>query len=118
MPKTLLLITVALILTGCDRPPAESKKQRRTLEERRAAVAAAVNKAPSQRIHQVDGGEVRVLEIPHAGTMGLIAEKRTCFVWRDREFRTATMACPSDLGEIQDKALERGQQSGPDDPGY
>lgn len=51
--------------------------------------------APAQAIYQVAGGEVRVLQVPIDVISG-IPITRQCILWRDTEFKTASLQCPTE----------------------
>lgn len=92
MLKPLLLIAFAMGLSGCGE---KAEQLPRAAQSMRAAVAEQVDNGPSTRAHRIGAsGELFVLEVPSATARGLILETQQCFVWRDTEFRTATMSCP------------------------
>lgn len=93
MPKSFLLIAVfvPLVLAGCGRsepghPPKLSKKQRAEAAE------TALSKNPEVRTYRLDGNELKSIEVPVKDASGFVDSQR-CFVWRDQEFKTATISC-------------------------
>jgi hypothetical protein len=53
---------------------------------------------PASRTYQMTGGELRVFEIPTKDKAGFL-ELQHCFVWRDTEFKTSSINCPSAVNE-------------------
>lgn len=93
MPKPLLLIAATLLLTGCGK--AADKAPSKAAQAMRASVAEQVARGPASQSHRVGkSGELVVLQVPLATANGLLVETQQCFVWRDTEFRTASMSCP------------------------
>ena len=77
-----LTVTIFVFcLTACDKP-AEAPKPRKTTAERHHTAVT----------RDVRGNELIVLEVPAAGLVGL-PENTNCFVWRDKEFKTASISC-------------------------
>ena len=106
--KIVVMVVSCVVLAACDVKPAtqESKQQRAT---RAANVAAAINKPLSPRVLQAGAHELVVLDVPSAQGRTLV-ERQRCYVWRDAEFKTATISCPG--GET---SLDLGREySGPD----
>lgn len=72
-------------------------------------VALAVNSPLTLRVLQAGAHELVVLDVPSA-QRGTLVERQRCYVWRDSEFKTATISCPS--GEA---SLDMGSEyDGPD----
>jgi hypothetical protein len=92
-----VLLTVAL-LAGCVDAPAGSPK--RSTQDRREAAEAAFAKTPEPRSYRFDGNELKIIDVPVKDSSGFIDSQR-CFVWRDAEFRSATMSC----GQMPDVLL-------------
>lgn len=89
MPYRFILL-VAVVLAGCSDTVAE--KPRKTRQERAADAEAQLSKTPESRTYRFDGNELRVVEVPVKDGSGFVDIQR-CFVWRDQEFKTATMSC-------------------------
>jgi hypothetical protein len=85
----LLLVAVA----GCS-PSDAPKVPRETREARIKRAQEAAAQPPRVQRHAVAGGELLVLEVPVALPYGLV-DMQHCFVWRDAEFRSASMTCPN-----------------------
>ena len=47
------------------------------------------------RVLHAGNHEVVVLDVPSLGPANLVTTQR-CYVWRDTEFRTAAVSCPSE----------------------
>lgn len=92
MPYRIALLAAALVLTGCGQSKPETPAK--TRQQRAADTAAKLDKGPATRTHKVDGGEVKVLDVPVPGPVGLMVKKQQCIVWRDAEYRTASISCP------------------------
>jgi hypothetical protein len=88
-----LLVLVAL--AGCGQSEAPSPKATREAREARVKKAQeAAAQPPRVQRHAVAGGELLVLEVPVALPYGLV-DMQHCFIWRDAEFRSASMTCPN-----------------------
>ena len=81
MKKIIFTVAFALTLTACDKP-AEAPKVRKPAAARDHTTV----------VRDVKGHELIVLEVPAAGIVGL-PENTNCFVWRDKEFKTASISC-------------------------
>lgn len=90
MPYRLILLVAVMVLAGCNNSVAE--KPVKTSQQRAAESEARLGKGPAKRSHNVDGGELKVLDVPVSG--GITARNQQCFVWRDAEYRTASISCP------------------------
>jgi hypothetical protein len=86
----LILILLAAALPACSDSVAKPKRA-----ERQQAAEAALAKTPVPRSYRFDGNELKVIEIPVSDGAGFVDLQR-CFVWRDQEFKTATLQCPAD----------------------
>lgn len=84
-----LALLVCVLLMGCS---AEADKPRVARIDRKAAAELAVAKTPVPRTYRMDGNELKVIEVPVKDSSGFLDMHR-CFVWRDQEFRTATLSC-------------------------
>ncbi len=92
MPYRFILIAVAMVLAGCNNSAAE--KPVKTSQQRVAALEAKLSKGPAVRSHKVEGGEFKVIDAQVSGFGGFTVRSQQCFVWRDAEYRTASLACP------------------------
>lgn len=83
-----LLATIALSACGKSEPP------RRKLSEAEMAAQAERKLAavPAPREYDVNGHQLIVLQIPVQG-YGSTVDFQRCFVWRDKQFQTASMQC-------------------------
>lgn len=88
MPYRLMLLA-ALVLTGCGQP---ADPPRRTRAEREQAAEALLSRTPEARSYRFDGNELKVIDVPVKDFTGQVDVQR-CFVWRDQEYRTATLSC-------------------------
>lgn len=86
----LVLLLFAGSLLGCSDAPAGNQK--RSAQDRREAAEAAFAKTPQPRSYRFDGNELKIIDVPVKDSSGFIDSQR-CFVWRDAEFRSATMSC-------------------------
>jgi hypothetical protein len=78
-------LALALALAGCQpAPPAKAPEP-----------AAKVRLDVVQTTHNIERGELVVMEVPITGSKR-ITEHQTCFLWRDSEFKTASLQCPND----------------------
>lgn len=88
------LLLVCLLLAACsnDRPSDEARAERRA--KREAAAAAYVAQPPVAKEHELAKGALVVLDVPVTDGYGS-TERQKCFVWRDSQFKTANITCPS-----------------------
>lgn len=85
---TLVLSLVAL--QGCGEAPAAGS--RRTPKDRQDAAEVKLSRTPVPRSYRFDGNELKVIEVPVKDSDGFVDMQR-CFVWRDQEFKSATLSC-------------------------
>lgn len=88
-----LTLILALVLAGCSDAPADVP--RRTMNERRNDAIAISKQPPQQTSHQLRNGELIVLDVPVVVAPGF-SDVQKCFLWRDSEFKTASLQCPSE----------------------
>lgn len=87
------LIAAAALLSGCADDDTNAAAARKAMAEKRQAKAeAALSKTPVPRTYPVGQNQLQVIEVPVADGSGFVDVQR-CFVWRDQEFKTATMSC-------------------------
>jgi hypothetical protein len=84
-----------LVVGGCaDR----GSEDRRAVEASARAQMEANTKAAAPllpRILRAGDHQVVVVEVPSV-MLGTMIERQRCFVWRDAEFKTASISCPND----------------------
>lgn len=88
--KKIIFSLVFIFLSGCEKP-----------KEPRKAWKPASERTHKATTRIVDGNELIVIEVPSEGIAG-IPESASCFVWRDKEFKSASIACAKpeiNLGE-------------------
>jgi hypothetical protein len=84
------VLLICLLLVACT---AESEKPaRRTPKERLEASEIQLGKTPQPRVYRYTDAELRVIDVPVKDSSNFV-ELQRCFVWRDLEFKTATMSC-------------------------
>ncbi len=81
---------VAIVLSACSEAPAVTPKP--TAKEKREFQDAALSKTPVPRSYRLDGGELKVIDVPVAASARYFESQR-CFVWRDLEFKTSSISC-------------------------
>lgn len=81
------LLLLAL-LAGCSDPP-DTKPAKR---DRQRAAQEAMAKPPVTKFYRIGENALQVIELPVQDTSGFVDIQR-CFVWRDAEFRTASISC-------------------------
>jgi hypothetical protein len=89
----LIVLALAIIVVACTEAPANEVKV--PIEQRRAAAEAALAKTPVARTFDIGEHQLLMFNVP-VKTIGGLVEYQRCMVWRDREFRSATLQCPSD----------------------
>jgi hypothetical protein len=85
--RYIALAVLALASLGAcnDKPPKQTKEQRAAEIKEKLAVL------PAAREYTVNGHQLIVLSVP-IDQFGFIEYQR-CFVWRDQEFKSASMQC-------------------------
>ena len=88
MPMKIAACLAALILlVGCDQLFSPKKKAPMMTSE-------TLSNAPARSVsREVNGNQLVVLDIPVV-SLGALTDIQHCFVWRDREFKTASISCP------------------------
>lgn len=79
-----------LALAGCGEEPAP----RPARADRVKAAEEAAAQPPRVQRHAVDGGELVILQVP-VRIGRTLTDRQTCYVWRDAEYRTASLQCPA-----------------------
>lgn len=87
-----LLACLLLLIQGCSDAPAENVKAAKRAARIESA-DAALSKIPPIRSYRYDSGQLLVFEIPFKDSDGLL-ETHRCLVWRDAEFKSASLSCP------------------------
>jgi hypothetical protein len=89
-------MVLLLILVACT---AEQDKPRVKRADRKASAEIAVSRTPVPRTYRIDGSELKVLDVPVMDSGGFVDMHR-CFLWRDAEFKTATLSCSQDAEPV------------------
>lgn len=89
------LVWIAVLLcAGCSDSPPEKPRVKVNTQAR-------ADQPPKRTIYRFDEGQLVVLDIATVGPGGY-ADSQKCFLWRDAEFRTASLQCPNDApGELE-----------------
>ena len=78
----LIIIAIAgTLLAGCEKQ-----------QEPRKAWKPASDRTHKATTRIVDGNELIAIEVPSTGIAG-IPESASCFVWRDKEFKSSSISC-------------------------
>ncbi|MCY1167151.1 hypothetical protein D9M73_71080 [compost metagenome] len=89
----LWLIAIPALLAGCaDDDISKAAARKATKDQRQTKADAALSKTPVPRTYPIGQNQLQVIEVPVADGSGFVDMQR-CFVWRDTEFKTATMSC-------------------------
>lgn len=90
------MAVLPLLLLGCsDDVPKPAKTSR---VDRQAKAELQLSKTPLPRTYIIQGSQLQVLNVPVADSRGYV-EMQRCYVWRDVEFKTASMQCPSESND-------------------
>lgn len=98
----MLLLFACVVLSACDgKPTPQESSQQHAAHVASAASAASLPLTP--RVLRAGANELLVLDVPSVTFETMISRQR-CYVWRDAEFKTATISCPGgeaplDLGD-------------------
>lgn len=82
-------LLVCALLVACSDTPERSVRV-----NRKQAAQSLADQPPKRSVYRFESGELTVLDI--ATTVGGYADSQRCFLWRDAEFRTASLQCPND----------------------
>jgi hypothetical protein len=85
-----VLLMVAL-LVGCSQ--AAPEPHRVSAADRKAYSERAKNLPPDARTYHVGENQLLVVDVPVGGSARHV-ESQKCFVWRDQEFKSASIQCP------------------------
>ena len=86
--KKCALLTLILALSACG----EKAPPKKTRADRNLANEQALTSLPETREYSsINGHQLLVVKIPVVQYS--LLEYQTCFVWRDKEYKTATMQC-------------------------
>lgn len=97
----IFFLALCILLAACtDREPVKAKPSR---AERIQQAKMLAQQPPKQVVHHMASGELIVMEVSTTDPYGF-AEIQRCFVWRDAEFKTVSMQCPSDQADIPSSA--------------
>ena len=93
MFKAALLLGVAAMAVGCDRSPSRAEL---AVEDRKQSedMQARIKRPLEPRVLAAGAHQVHVVDIPSAD-FGVLVSMQRCYVWRDSEFKTSSMSCPS-----------------------
>ncbi len=90
-PLVFLAVAAALVaLAGCSESSTQSKQERRDARIQKAKAELA--KGPEVRTYNIGADQLLVMETPVSDIYGFVDYQR-CFVWRDSEFKIATISC-------------------------
>lgn len=91
-----LIVALCGVLAACsgtEASPDPKPKLSRTERMKRAELAS--QQPPKVTRHRLENGELLVLDVPVVAAPGYL-EGTKCFIWRDTEFRTSSITCPSE----------------------
>ena len=101
MRRFLPIVLILLLLTGCSDSVPDKEVVKVWKAKNKERVESKLSKGPDTRTHTLPAGQLLVMEVPVSDYPGGLDSQR-CFVWRDTEFKTAAVSCPSpdaQLGE-------------------
>jgi hypothetical protein len=89
------LLALPFVLASCsgDDPAARKQLLQERQAKREAKAQQVIERGPGVYTHQVERNQLLVLDVP-VSEDGFV-ERQKCFVWRDAEYKSATMTCPS-----------------------
>ena len=93
--KTVTIMITCIALSGCDgRKSATQQADAQRARHEAAAKTMLVVSAPLKpRVLQAGEHQLVVIDVPSVA-MDTFVQTQRCYVWRDAEFKTATMSCP------------------------
>jgi hypothetical protein len=93
MRLRLTLIMLLAAVAGCSDAAGDERRTARAEQLKRAQERATL--PPAVRAQVLERGEFIIIDTP-VRSVGAQVERQTCFVWRDFEYKTASMQCPAD----------------------
>jgi hypothetical protein len=92
---TITLLATIVALSGCDAAPdREVLKAKQVARKERAEIS--LSKVPETRTLSFPAGQLLVMDVPVSDVPGFAYTHR-CFLWRDQEFKTASIQCPPEI---------------------
>lgn len=85
---------LVLAVASCSNRDADKDARQAARVKRQQAALAKLDGPLQQRSWKVGQHEVVQLDVPSADRFGFV-EKRRCIVWRDAEYKTASLSCDS-----------------------
>ena len=99
---------VLLVVAGCS--PSEQTKANKIKSERIESARAIAAQPPQPKTYAINGNQLVVVEVSSAD--GRFVDKQKCFVWRDQEFKTSAISCPSEQATEVPGVLGESEKSG------
>jgi len=94
---------------GADRPSIKAQEHR---ADRQRAAAAVLSAGPTYDVHNLPGGQLISVDIPLRAERGWV-ERTGCVIWRDAEYKTSTISCPSAPTEELPALVQETERSQP-----
>lgn len=91
LPSLLLLA----LLAGCGQATSDQTARAQRREAREQKALEHVRQPPGVKTHAVGSHQLIVVELPVAEPGGFSLGHQTCFIFRDAEFQTSSVSCPS-----------------------
>jgi hypothetical protein len=91
-----LLAVVGWSITACSGHEKQTTRAERDAV-RRAKAEQLASMPPIRHTYRLEAGELIVIDVPIVAPGGF-ADSQKCFLWRDIEFQTASLQCPSESG--------------------
>lgn len=92
-------VLLLALLAGCSQGEATHADK---MNARRQAAHALADQPPKQTVYHLEAGQLIVLDIATVMEGG-VADSQKCFIWRDAEYKTASIQCPGGaLGDVPD----------------
>ena len=102
------LALIGVLLLGC-LDAADNRTAVRKQAKTTAAKALAA-KAPEPRTLIINGNQLVVIGVPSQD--GSAVEVQRCYIWRDAEYKTSTISCPSEQETMPFSVLGESEKSG------
>ena len=100
-----LVLTLALIGCTQEQPKANALKR-----ERIEAAKAIAEKPPQPRTYMIQGNQLVVVEVASADR-GFV-DMQKCYIWRDQEYKTSSISCPSEQSTEPVRVLGESEKNG------
>lgn len=85
---------LVLLLVGCSGEVHQDDARATKRAAQQQAARALADQPPKVKVYRLDAGELTVIDTATVSEGGF-PDSQKCFLWRDSEYRTASLQCPA-----------------------